>query len=155
MTPPAVSLAAGSPVTFTMTFVAASGSGPLVFSVGTSGQLASGEATAQQRNLDSIAINDTGLPPSTTFTSTPTPPNGTLLTTAGDLGWFIGVTPDTVIHLAAANANEIDYSIVDQDPTHDAAQLVSGAVRRHAGRDDREGGPHPPVVPIRVRVGAD
>ena len=132
VTPPVVNLVAGSPITFTMTFVAASASGPVVFSVGAGGQLASGAATSQQRNLDSIAINDAGLPPSTTFTSTPATPTGTPIATAGDIGWFIGVSPAPVIHLTGTNATEIDWSIADQDPAHtepSSYQVQCGATR--------------------------
>jgi hypothetical protein len=129
---PSVTLAAGNPVTFTMTFTAAGGSGPVVFSAGATGVLANGNTASQQRNLDSIAINDAGLPPSTTVTSTPAAPNGTVASDPGELGWFVGALPATVIHLAGSNAGEIDWSITDQDPTHSepsSYQVQCGASR--------------------------
>ena len=118
--PATATVTAGLPVTFTMTFMASSGSGPLVFSAGATGTLANLTTTSAQQTLDAIAINPGGGgPPSTTVTSTPTPPNGTLIAAAGNLGWFIGPAGQPVIHLTGtAGTSQIDWSIDDQTAEH-------------------------------------
>ena len=131
MTQPSVALAAGSPVTFTMVFTAGAGSGGLTFNVGASGTtVATNVATSQQRTLDSVAINGSAVQqPTSQLTTTPAAPNGIVITTPLTLGWFLG-TSATGVHIAgSATANEIDWSISDQNLDHlvpDAFQFSCG-----------------------------
>jgi len=131
VTQPSLPLAAGSTVTFTMVFPAGSGSGGLTFNVGAAGTLvATNVATSQQRTLDSIPINGSGVQqPTSRVTTPPAAPHGVVITDPLTLGWFLG-TSATGVHIAgSATTNEIDWSTSDQNNdhlTHDAFQFSCG-----------------------------